>query len=693
MTNFGATLPGEDRKHFPTSPLPAWVTPAVYPLDVPKAAPYSDMPVVYLLSEQFQRLEDGQFQSFFRTALLVKEREGLETAGQHAISIRPKDQKLLLHALRVFRDGRWIDRTLEAKQELKSDPTGSPERGPGTFVACFHLPDIRVGDAVEASWSVQSAFGVSHGLFCSVFNLGLGVQVRRFRRSLAVPESEVVAVKVFGTADRIRCITDGGYRIWTYEAEDLQDSTGETNTPPWHIENLAFFSNAPDWGAVAKALYRDYDPNGQIAPDLDQEAKLIMAAHATDKDRVSAALRTIQSNVRYLSLPRDTGLIESRKPEITWRLRYGDCTDMSSALVYLLRAMNIPAWMALTNGQLKRGLRTILPGPRVFDHCIVKTIADGNAYWLDPTQNGQGISLDSLTPPEFETALTVDPETGSLEDIDMTRAPRMLRKVRYLIVDSTSPDFAATLDVETQLVGSAAEGFRNAVAKNKLGVQEALSNLYGNRWPGLVRTHDWRIVTDLTTNSTTVNESFRLANLYVFVHARQRLELQLSPMFLGQGIQISNEPARRTPLEVWHPYHCIERFEYRANEVVAAENNTKELQIGPYSFRQLVESLDGGKVIVAEYVLETTADHIAADVVASVTRRVEDFWGRFGLALHKRDSKTLTFAQRMWARPSVRAIVVSLLYAIFVAMIAGGLFRAHNAGQSDNPYPSSFERN
>jgi hypothetical protein len=51
----------------------------------------------------------------------------------------------------------------------------------------------------------------------------------------------------------------------------------------------------------------------------------------------------------------------------------------------LLTAMNIEARPALVNTWLAEEIEKALPGPRLFDHAIVRIRNGGRTYWFDAT--------------------------------------------------------------------------------------------------------------------------------------------------------------------------------------------------------------------------------------------------------------------------------------------------------------------
>ncbi len=88
--------------------------------------------------------------------------------------------------------------------------------------------------------------------------------------------------------------------------------------------------------------------------------------------------------VRYSGVEFGEAEIEPRTPLETLTRRYGDCKDQAALLVAMLRAVSIPAHVALLKVGEQTDIDPDMPGLNAFDHAIVY-VPGKDVLWIDPT--------------------------------------------------------------------------------------------------------------------------------------------------------------------------------------------------------------------------------------------------------------------------------------------------------------------
>jgi transglutaminase-like putative cysteine protease/tetratricopeptide (TPR) repeat protein len=143
------------------------------------------------------------------------------------------------------------------------------------------------------------------------------------------------------------------------------------------------FATGKDWQSVASDYAAIVDR--QIAgADLQAEVARITRGKATREEKIGALLESLSKEIRYSGVEFGEAAIVPHSPSETWKHKYGDCKDKSSLMVAMLRATEIPAYVALLKVGSRQEVSANLPGMGMFDHAIV--YVPGNPeYWLDVT--------------------------------------------------------------------------------------------------------------------------------------------------------------------------------------------------------------------------------------------------------------------------------------------------------------------
>ncbi len=185
-----------------------------------------------------------------------------------------------------------------------------------------------------------------------------------------------------GPTDR----TAGGRRRLTFEWKDLALAASSIDGLPPETPSYPYlaFSSGASWQNVAKNYSEVVD---RALADADVRAAVAKASKgATDQAQViDRLLAYLQGQVRYTGIEFDDAGIVPRSPTETLARRFGDCKDKSALLVALLRAADIPAYIALLSAGWGDDIDPELPGLGTFNHAIVYVPASP-PIWIDATE-------------------------------------------------------------------------------------------------------------------------------------------------------------------------------------------------------------------------------------------------------------------------------------------------------------------
>lgn len=346
-----------------------------------------------------------------RNIMQVTGSDGLQPAASVSIPFHPDYERVVVHAVRVHRDGavREAGRP-EAFEVIQRELNMERAVYDGRMTAHMVIPDIREGDVVETTISIIGAPPALGGLFSWWFVLQWNIPVVETRCTVRAAPERKLAIRSVGPAVTTRDIVVDGVRVLEWEAVDLAPTSIPPGTPwSWGGFSAGHVADAGDWAAIAD-VFRPFYATGDLPPELAAEVKALEAAHPKPAARVTAGLRMVQSALRYHSVSIGEGGYRPRSLQTIWSTRYGDCKDASVLLTAVLRAMDIDAVCALVNTGRGEELPQALPNVMAFNHCIVRVRLAGDTLWLDPTMSTQAGDLEHLTRAMFHHALALEPD-------------------------------------------------------------------------------------------------------------------------------------------------------------------------------------------------------------------------------------------------------------------------------------------
>ncbi|HYU35703.1 MAG TPA: DUF3857 domain-containing protein [Thermoanaerobaculia bacterium] len=249
------------------------------------------------------------------------------------------------------------------------------------------LPAIRPGVVVEQEVVVREKTpfypeGVAHYQVLAAMvavrharlaiELPAGVPLRWIARQLpkVVPHEEVAS----------------GRRRLLFEARDLPPiEQGEPGLPP-EVARTPYvgFSTGRSWSDLARS-YSNVVDRTLAGADLQPFLRTAHVPAPSQIETIGLVLARLHLEVRYTGLELGAGGLIPRTPAETLRRKFGDCKDKAVLLTGLLRALDIPAYVALLYADDDdQDVEESLPGFGIFNHAIV-VVPGRPAIWIDPT--------------------------------------------------------------------------------------------------------------------------------------------------------------------------------------------------------------------------------------------------------------------------------------------------------------------
>jgi transglutaminase-like putative cysteine protease/Flp pilus assembly protein TadD len=249
------------------------------------------------------------------------------------------------------------------------------------------LPAIRPGAVVEQMVTVRDTAPFFAAGVVRQHGFDLGVLVRHSRLALDAPAATPLRWVSRGLPGMApRDAVENGRRRLTFEVRDLEPAEdAEPGLPP-EVPRTAYvaFSTGRSWEELARR-YSEIVDQAIRGSDLAPFLRSAGGPAASQLETIDRLLARMSDEVRYTGIELGEGGLIPRKPAETLKRRFGDCKDKAVLLTALLRASDIPAYVALLNaGDDEADVEPSLPGLGLFDHAIV-VVPGSPAIWIDPT--------------------------------------------------------------------------------------------------------------------------------------------------------------------------------------------------------------------------------------------------------------------------------------------------------------------
>lgn len=439
-------------------PAPAWVIVA----PSPDAAKLTDADPALVISDQQQRLSDGQVWEYTDQATRVISTQTIRDLGTVTLPWQPDAGDLIVHRAEIIRGAEHIDLIAAGQrfQVLRREEQLEQWQLTGTLTATMTVEGLRVGDVLRLSYSVTSKDKALQGNVQTAIPLIAAPGRAKFARArLSWPVG--TDLKWRGYADGLapKVVQKDGFNEIEI-ALPLAKPAELPDDAPARYRKLSILeaTSFADWSAVSKVMAPLYKTEGTIAAGspLAAEVAKIAAKSNDPRTRTALALRLVQDETRYLFKGMDGGNYTPQKPADTWSLRYGDCKAKTLLLLAILRELGVEAEPVVASMGMSDHVAQRLPSAGAFDHVIVRAVIDGKSLWLDGTGTGNRLADLDDTPP-FRNVLPLRSAGAELMPIPMHAPARPIGEVDIEVDQSAGLNLPAPFAIRFTVHGALAE--------------------------------------------------------------------------------------------------------------------------------------------------------------------------------------------------------------------------------------------
>jgi transglutaminase-like putative cysteine protease len=597
------------------APPPAWVDPQVAPLDATAPAEGLSQGRHYLLADEQVRVSGHTVTDYQHLATRAVNERGVEDVANVQIRFDPSYQTLTIHRIEVLRAGKAVSRVSpDAVKLLQREASLESLIFDGRLTAHVALQDVRVGDVVETVYSVQGQNPVFGAHRFGSFDLEWGMPVAYRHARLLWPQGRPLYWKLHNGAQAATVTEAGGELDHRWRLRHVPARLTDSDSPGWYDPYAwAEWGEFADWPAVARWALPLYQLPAGALPAVDREVARIAAATQDPEQRLLAALRFVQREVRYLGIEMGANSHAPHTPELVLQRRFGDCKDKTLLSLALLRGLGIPARAALVHTGLRQAAADRLPTPWAFNHVLVQADLGERRVWLDPTRTPQaGKGVAQWVQADFGRALLVD--AGTREFVPMAGAEaRLLRRDMRTVLDASAGfDKPATFTVTTQAYGESAEQLRNALATtSREDLQKQYLDFYAASYTGLAVDQPFTVRDDTDANQVELVEHYRRPAYWVRDDKRERWVGELEVPDLQEWLRRPKGLNRQGPLALRHPVDFRLVSEFRLPQRWQLKPDPLLVEDAAFVLRR-EEAWPDARTLVLTDRYQSRSDHVAA---------------------------------------------------------------------------------
>jgi hypothetical protein len=633
-----AAVRADDAGQFEVRRAPAWID--TISVDAHTTSSNVRSGVEGLLDDHQVRVAGANVDEYFRRVNQVVTSAGVQNASEVSIDFDPSFQRLVIHDVVVLRGNKRIDELArEEVRIIEKESDAGESIYDGQLTALLFLKDVRPGDIIDYSWSLEGSNPLLGGRYAEEFDFSTRVPMRLMRHRLLWPKGRPLHVskpaQIAGDA-------------WIWERRNVAATDAEDATPDWYEPSeVVQVTEYGSWSEVAKwadALFQlDDASRGTIAGIAND----IRKSNQTRDAQIVAAIRFVQDDIRYLGIEMGRGSHEPRQPSVVMSQRYGDCKDKALFLAALLRELGVEAYPALVNTKLRGHLDDFLPSPFLFDHVITQVLDGGKTYWIDGTLSDQGGTLATIDTPSDERALIVRPNTTAL-------APIVVQSHGNINVEEviSSDKQRMTLEVTSTYSGRDADDMRAELSGQSLAdVAKTHLNRYAADHPRIEALGAPSIDDDRLRDVIVLRERYAIRDLWT------NGSWTYYPRAIEQHLTRPDALVRSMPLAVDYPRNVTERLIIRGGANAQVEDDDSVVDSPALHYEQHVAR---GRDLVVTTTLRAMKDAVSVAEVPDHLAALNEMHDALAVTLEPAKKSTASHAAELGGGILLISIVAAL---------------------------------
>ncbi|HTB31229.1 MAG TPA: DUF3857 domain-containing protein [Bacteroidia bacterium] len=220
--------------------------------------------------------------------------------------------------------------------------------------------------------------------------------------SVTVPQGVKIRYKLFNVKDSsVEFIVkqDGKNTVYTWRAHNTGKIKNDEQAPDemYYVPHVIVLLDSYNVNGVENKIMTDpaafydwlysmvKDVNMDVSPEVKKLVDSITNGASGNVEKVKRIFYWVQNNITYIAYEDSIGGMVPREAPLVCSRRFGDCKDMASTLVEMIRAAGLEAYKTWIGTRDIPYLFADVPSPMSQNHMICTYIQDGKNYFLDAT--------------------------------------------------------------------------------------------------------------------------------------------------------------------------------------------------------------------------------------------------------------------------------------------------------------------
>lgn len=660
------------------TPPDNWVKPHPVPERDHNFSVAQDMTYI-MVDEQAYFTTNGKEEYNNYVQILHSPRE-VEKSSNLEIVFNPDYETIKIHKINLIRNGKVLDRIDIDDFELYRYETDRNKLiFNGELALSYIIPDVRVGDILDYAYTRSGKNPQIIPHISTYFQHQYGVPVQKIYQKAIVHKDISVNTKSFRNSPKPEISETENAIIYEWELANIEPIITDSDTPIWYVDYpRTYLSSFSKWSEVGSFFAPYYLVNNPQIDEINNIALEIQKNAKSDKDKVLAALRYVQKNIRYLSVEIGYGGYVPRSPEkVLWR-KYGDCKDKTLLLINILNALEIEALPLLVNTRKLEKIDLFAPSYGSFDHVITYVKLNGQEYFIDPTISEQLGNLDASQQSTYQKGVIISKDSPGLININ-PKVPEYLIQHFDRYDMKSDPETVFLTTTSTYYMGEADYYYGWYKDDGIKAIEKSYIEYYQDTFPTIeaVKTSEIKVYPD--ESKVSIINYYKIPNAWK--HKNNEKTFIAYPEDLYSYIPKFVGTKRKTPFKITYPRSVKYTITMSFDDNWSFDDEEKSYNLAAYDYSKTSKFKDN--ILTETHTYSSKDDHIKPENFIKSMKTYKDIRNDLKLSVYEKteDSPAKTIKETISKKWDQDFININIFWILILAMM--GLIFYNNSNHKN----------